>query len=109
MIAFVEIALHFTLRSAMLYSSAVNADALYETLGVTRFVRCVVERILQRRRSDVNNQDFLRSLAFELESVGIIVLLKRSFRFRRIGREHSCPLSDCPQNLADRAGLRDND
>ena len=69
----------------MLQASAVEADPFNKTLGLARLISRVVEGILQRRRTDVNNQKFFGSLALEIKPVGIAILLKRSLRFRRIG------------------------
>src|SRR4051812_21569150 len=92
----------------MLQTSAVEVDPFDKTFGVARLVSRVVEGIFQRRGTDIDNQDFFWSLAFELESVWIITLLKRSVRFRRIGSEHSCPLSNRPGNVPHRTWLGDD-
>src|SRR5580765_7624080 len=93
----------------MFQSSAVEADPFNKTFGVARLISRVVEGVLQRRRTDINNQNFFGSLAFEIESVGIAILLKRSLNFRWIGREGSCPISHGPGNVPHRAWLGDND
>src|SRR5581483_14488 len=76
-VSFFQVAFYLALRSAMLQPSAIKADAFDQAFGVSRFVRSIVKRIFERGRTDVNDQNFLWPLAFELESVRIVSLLKR--------------------------------
>src|SRR4029079_10289623 len=93
----------------MLQPGAVEANPFNETSGVARLISRIVEGIFQRRVADINNQNLFGSLALEIESVGIATLLKRSLRFLRIGRDHSCPISNGPGNVPHRAWLGDDD
>ena len=104
-----QVALHFALRSAMLESRAVDADALNQTLRLARFVRRVVKRIFERRRADIDDENFLRPLALELESVRIVALSETQLRFRWIRQNRFHPLGDGSRDVLHRLRLGDND
>jgi hypothetical protein len=108
-ISFFQVALQFALGPPVLQSGAIESNAFNKTLRMARFIRGIVKRILQRRRTDVHDQNFLGPLALERESVWIIILAKCSLRFRGIGQEHFCPISDRPRNVPHCAGLGDDD
>src|SRR5205814_9195270 len=70
-ISFFQVALQFALGPAMLQSSAIEPDAFNKTLGMARFIRGIVKGILERRRTDVDDENFLGPLALAREPVRI--------------------------------------
>jgi hypothetical protein len=69
-----QLAFDFTLGPVMLEARAVEADAFDQAARVTRFVRGIVEAVLERGGTTVDDQDLLRPFTLEVEAVRIIAL-----------------------------------
>ncbi len=88
---------------------AVDADALDLTARLARLVRRVVETVFERRGTAVDDENFLRPLPFELETIRILALAECGGRFRRISQDHLHPFRDRPRNPLHRARLGHDD
>ena len=84
-----QLAFHLALRPAMREPRAVDADALDLAARMARLIRRVVEAVFERRGAAVDDENFLRPLALELEAVRVIASAAARPRFVRIGQDRS--------------------
>src|SRR5579862_3058045 len=76
-VALRQIAFYFATRSAMYESRAVDTDSFYKAVGAARLVGGVVKAVFERRRSAVDDKNFLRPLALERKPIRVLALAKR--------------------------------
>ena len=68
----------------------------------------VVEAVFERRRTAVDDEDFLRPFAFELQAIRIISLVQGGACSVGVSHERLDSLRDGPRNMLHRAGLGDD-